>query len=128
MDTSLHRLTILLLVSDPLGRSVFREILQGEGYVVLPASDLGQAVDWLKESSPELLITRAYVDNMTGHDAAIYLRERCHSMKVLMVGGILDDDRFKHRLELQKFAVFPKPYSAAEMLEKVKEVLTEPRG
>ncbi|HTB14790.1 MAG TPA: response regulator [Bryobacteraceae bacterium] len=128
MDTSLHRLTILLLVSDPLGRSVFQEILQGEGYVVLPASDLGQAVDWLKESSPELLITRAYVDNMTGHDAAIYLRERCHSMKVLMVGGILDDDRFKHRLALQKFAVFPKPYSAAEMLEKVKQVLREPRG
>jgi hypothetical protein len=60
---------------------------------------------------------------MTGHDAAIYLKERCHSMKVLMLGGLLDDTRLTHRAELQGFAVFPKPYSAAEMLHTVKEIL-----
>jgi DNA-binding response OmpR family regulator len=123
-----HKMTILLLVSDPVGRSVFQETLQHEGYVVLPAGDLGTAVDWLKECTPELLITRAYVSGMPGHDAAIYLRERCHSMKVLMLGGLLDDTRLTNRVELQGFAVFPKPYSATEMLHKVREVLNTTCG
>jgi two-component system cell cycle sensor histidine kinase/response regulator CckA len=123
MTTNNARMTILLLVSDPIGRSVFQETLEREGYVVLSAADLGKAVDLLNECTPDLLITRAYVSSMTGHDAAIYLKERCHSMKVLMLGGLLDDTRLTHRAELQGFAVFPKPYSAAEMLHKVKEVL-----
>jgi CheY-like chemotaxis protein len=123
MTTNTARMTILLLVSDPIGRLVFQETLEREGYVVLSASDLGKAVDLLNECIPDLLITRAYVSSMTGHDAAIYLKERCHSMKVLMLGGLLDDTRLTHRAELQGFAVFPKPYSAAEMLHKVKEVL-----
>ena len=125
---NVHNTTILLLVSDPIGRSVFQETLEHEGYVVLPPADNGQAVDRLKECTPALLITRAYISSMTGHDAAIYLRERCHSMKVLMLGGLLDDSRLTYRVELQGFAFFPKPYSATEMLNKVKEVLSTSHG
>ncbi|MGH9743910.1 MAG: hypothetical protein ACRD51_16310, partial [Candidatus Acidiferrum sp.] len=50
------------------------------------------------------------------------------SMRVLVLGGILDDDRLKYREELAGFEVFPKPYTAAQLLEKVKDVLDSPRG
>jgi CheY-like chemotaxis protein len=124
----LMKTTILLLVSDPVVRLVLQETLEQEGYTVLATGDLGQAVDRLKEIAPDLLIIRSYVDGLPGHDAAVYLRTKCPKMKVLFVGGLLDDDRLQTREELQGFAVFPKPYSAAELLEKVKEVLAEPRG
>jgi hypothetical protein len=65
---------------------------------------------------------------LTGHDAAIYLRSKNLKMKVLIVGGLLDDDRLHIRESLQGFEVFPKPYSKAELLDKVKEVLAKPRG
>ena len=120
--------TILLLVSDPLIRSVLRETLEHEGYVVRATGDLGQAVDRLKETLPDLLITRTYVESMPGHEAAMYLLTKCPTMRVLMVGGLLDDDRLRYRAELQGFEVFPKPYSAAELLQKVKDVLSKPRG
>jgi DNA-binding response OmpR family regulator len=120
--------TILLLVSDPVVRMVLQETLEEAGYTVLATGDLGQAVVRLKEVAPDLLIIRSYVEGLPGHDAAVYLRTKCVKMKVLMVGGLLDDDRLQMREELQGFAVFPKPYSAAELLEKVKEVLAEPRG
>ena len=122
------RLSILLLVSDPIVRSVMQETLQQEGYLVVAVGDLGQAVDWLKMfPSPDLLITRTYVQNLTGHDAAKYLRTKCMTMKVLLVGGLLADDRIYHREALEGFEVFPKPYPAAELLQKVKEVLSTPR-
>ena len=127
-DHSLLKTTILILVSDPIFRSVLKETLEHEGYMVIAAGDLGQAVDRLKECSPDLLITRNYVQGLPGHDAAMYLRTKCLKMRVLMVGGLLDDDRLRNREDLEGFRVFPKPYCAAELVQKVKEVLAESRG
>jgi CheY-like chemotaxis protein len=41
-------MTILLLVSDPVVRSVLEAILEREGYTVVATGDLGQALDLLK--------------------------------------------------------------------------------
>jgi CheY-like chemotaxis protein len=128
VDHSLLKTTILLLVSDPLVRSVLEETLEHEGYTVRATGDIGQAVERLGESTPDLLITRTYVQSMLGHEAAKYLLTKCPTMRVLMVGGLLDDKRLRYRAELQGFEVFPKPYSAAELLQKVKDVLGKRRG
>jgi cytoskeletal protein CcmA (bactofilin family) len=85
--------------------------------------DLGWAADWLKKCPSDLLITHPYVSSMPGHEAAEYLRARCPAMRILIVGGFLDDDRLLHRESLAGFEVFPKPYAAAQLTEKVKEVL-----
>jgi DNA-binding NtrC family response regulator len=120
--------TILLLVSDPVVRSVLEETLEEAGYVVLACGDLGRAVDRLSECAPSLLISRTYVESLPGHEAAMYLRTKCPSMRVLMLGGHLEDERLKYRAEVQGFAVFPKPYTAAELLHEVEDVLSKPRG
>lgn len=125
---SLMKTNILLLVSDPVVRSVLKETLEHEGYTVLAAGDLGQAVDRLKECTPDLLITRTYVDGLPGHDAAMYLRTKCLTMKVLILGGLLDDERLQSREALQGFDVFPKPYAPAKLIQEVKDVLSKPRG
>jgi DNA-binding NtrC family response regulator len=124
---SFMKTTILLLVSDPIIRSVLKEILEREGYMVLATGDLGQAVDRLRECTPDLLITRTYIQSMPGHDAAIYLRSKCPGMKVLIVGGLLDDDRLQNREALQGFEVFPTPYSASVLLQKIREVISKSR-
>jgi DNA-binding response OmpR family regulator len=123
-DRSPITTTILLLVSDPVVRAVFKETLEAQGYTVLDAGDLGHAVERLRNCLPDLLITRTYIESLTGHDAAVYLRNKCPKMKVLIVGGLLDDDRLRNRELLQRFEVFPKPYKAVELLEKVKNVLS----
>jgi DNA-binding NtrC family response regulator len=110
-------------MSDPLVRSVFGETLERAGYLVVPTGDLGSALDRLKESAPNLLITRTYVSSMPGHEAAKYLRASHPLMRVLILGGLLDDDRLRYREELEGFEIFPKPYTGAQLIEKVKEVL-----
>jgi CheY-like chemotaxis protein len=113
--------TILLLVSDPIVCSVLKETLEREGYTVLATGDPGQAVDRLKDCMPDLLITRTYVQRLTGHDAAMYLRTKCTRMRVLILWGLLEDERLQNREELQAFRVFPKPYTAAALLQEVKD-------
>ena len=120
--------TILLLVSDSVVRSILKETLEREGYTVMAGGDLGRAVDWLNRCAPDLLITRTYVESLPGQEAAMYLRTKCPEMRVLMLGGLLHDGRLAYRAEQQKFEVFPKPYSAAVLLEEVRLVLSKPRG
>jgi DNA-binding response OmpR family regulator len=128
VDHSLTKTTILLLVSDPVVRSILKETLEREGYTVVASRDLGQAVDRLQECIPDLLITRTYIESLPGHEAAMYLRTKCPEMKVLMLGGLLDDERLAYRAEQQGFEVFPKPYTAAVLLQEVRLVLSKPRG
>ena len=128
VDHSLMKTTILLLVSDPVVRSILKETLEREGYTVLASGDLGQAVDWLKECTPDLLITRTYVESLPGHEAAMYLRTKCLGLRVLMLGGLLDDERLQYRAAQQGFEVFPKPYNATALLQEVRHVLSKPRG
>ena len=44
-----------------------------------------------------------------------------------MLGGLIDDDRLQYRTTREGFEVFPKLFTAAELLEKVKDVLHKVR-
>ena len=123
-DQSTMTTTILLLTSEPVVRLVIREVLERAGYVVMSTGDLGVAVQRMGEARPDLLIISPYVESIPGYDAAKYLHSRCPDMRVLMVAGLLADDRLQYRAELEKVELFPKPFTAAELLEKVKDVLS----
>ena len=115
--------SILLLVSDRLIGKVLAEILEFAGYNVVTASDLGDAVEWLEVYTPDLLMIRHYTESMSGYEAAMNLRSRLPGIPVLMVGGLPHDSRLENRDIIQGFEIFPKPFQATELLEKVKEVL-----
>ena len=119
--------TILLLVSPAILRVVIQETLQHEGYIVYPAGDLGTAVDKLKESKPDLLIVSPYVEDMSGYDSASFLRTKCLGLPVLMIGGIIADDRIQNRLTLKGFDFFPQPFTPADLVSKVKDALEKLR-
>jgi CheY-like chemotaxis protein len=119
--------TILLLCSDSNLRLVLQEVLEDKGYVVLPASDLSRAVDWLSRCKPDLLLVRPYLSGISGYEAALYLRTKCHGIRILMVSGFLDDDRLQYQWSLQGIAVFPKAFSGEDFLQTVSEALATER-
>src|SRR5664279_16399 len=86
-----RRETILLLGSELVIRKAICEALESHGYFVVTANDLSSAVGWLKEFRAQLLIVRHHLDNISGHEAAVYLRSKCPGIPVLILGGILDD-------------------------------------
>jgi DNA-binding response OmpR family regulator len=115
--------TILLFHSVPVVRAVIREILEVEGYVVRATGDLGIAVDMVRESPPDLLLIDIYVGDITGHDAALYLRQKYPRMHVLMVAGVPNDQRIDIRTIGEGFFVFPRPFAPGELVAQVKAIL-----
>jgi DNA-binding response OmpR family regulator len=115
--------TILLLASDQGIRSVIEKALKSAGYSVLTAADVGTAADLVKEYKCDLLIVRPFTENVSGHDAAMYLRLRSPGIPVLIVAGMLDDVDLETREAVQDIEIFPKPFTTFELLSRVKEVL-----
>jgi DNA-binding response OmpR family regulator len=123
---SVNYATILIFHSAPVARTVIREILEREGYVVRATGDLGIAVDMVRESPPDLLLIDVYVADINGHDAALYLCQKCPGMRVLMVAGLPADPRIELRTTGEGFMVFPGPFAPAELAARVKEILKSP--
>ncbi len=127
-DFSVPAAVILLLDSESTMRASLRDALANAGYLVVTASDLGEAVDRLSEMRPDLLIVRPYINSMPGRMAADYLRTKRHGLPVLILAGSLDDDRTLVRTTVDDFYLFPKPFSTDELLTKVGDVLNVVRS
>jgi DNA-binding response OmpR family regulator len=120
---STKRATILVFHSAPVVRNVIREILEREGHVVRATGDLGIAVDMVRETPPDLMLIDVYVADINGHDAALYLCQKCPTMRVLMLAGLPADERIELRTADEGFLVFPKPFAPADLVARVKEIL-----
>ena len=116
--------TILLLGADPGICKSIAGALEAEGFCVLMAGDLGVAEELLRKYSVDLLIVRPYFESVSGHDAAIYLRKQCPGLPVLIVAGLLHDMNLETREAVQEFEIFPRPFTAAELVTKVRQVLS----
>ena len=123
MTKRLETNAILLVGSEPVVRLVMKEALENAGYVVMATGSLGTAVDMLADCKFGLLIIPPYIDNIPGHEAAKYLRARNPLMGVLVVAGLLEDDRIRYRAKLEGFEIFPPPFTAAQLIQEVEQVL-----
>jgi len=115
--------TILLLSSEPLVLTILTEALRHAGYVVSATGSFGSAVDLLADGGIDLLIVRPHVDSISGYEAAKYLHARNPDMAVLIVAGLPDENRIQYRDDLEGFKRFPPPFTTAQLLDKVDEVL-----
>jgi DNA-binding response OmpR family regulator len=114
---------ILLVGSDAGIRNAVARSLEAEGYCVLAAGDMGVAEDLLRKHCFDLLIVRPYLENISGHDAAVYLRRQSPGLPVLIVSGFFQDIDLETTEAIKEFYTFPKPFTAVELVSKVKEVL-----
>ena len=127
-EPSLSNSSILLLVSDPMMRTVLHEVLDHAGCLVVAVDSLGPAVERLKQMRPDLLITRPYINSMPGAMAAHYLRSWCPGMPVLIVDGFIDDERINVPMAVEDFHIFPRPFARRELLDRIRDVLDGARG
>jgi DNA-binding NtrC family response regulator len=115
--------TVLIVDSYSVMRAALRDALQNGGYLVVTAGELGSAVDRLSEVEPDLLIIPPYINGMPGHLAADYLRSRHPGLPVLILGGLIEDERIATENTIREFHTYPKPFSREELLGEIGRIL-----
>ena len=121
--------TVLLVEDEEEVRSLAREILETAGYAVLEARDGRQASDLAaRPSGPiQLLVSDGGMPGMTGADLVERLRPLHPEMRLLFMSGYTDAALANHSALPPGAAFMEKPFTAATLTRKVREILDNPR-
>ncbi len=129
--TSARGSETLLLAEDVEGlRLLAIRILEGAGYKVLTAANGEEALAVLERHTEpvHLLITDVVMPGMSGRMLAERFEITHPGIKVLYMSGYTDDVIVRHGLVDNGSAFLAKPFSAAQLTRKVREVLDSTRG
>jgi PAS domain S-box-containing protein len=113
--------TILLVEDDAVVRDVTRRMLVKAGYRVLEAHAGPQALAVLEQARPELLLTDVVMPELSGQDLARAAQQLHRELKVLFVSGYPQQGDLPE--EVGRARLLEKPFTAAQLLHKVREVL-----
>jgi two-component system, cell cycle sensor histidine kinase and response regulator CckA len=118
----------VLVVEDEAGvRSLIRLALESAGYAVLETEDPESAlVACTNHDGPiHLLLTDVVMPNMSGPVVAEKVANLRPGIKVLFMSGYTDDAVVRHGVLSSNKPFIQKPFSPAELRQKIREVLGE---
>src|SRR5262249_52940392 len=121
------RATVLLVEDERDVLELAQEILATQGYVVLAAPSPGEAgtIAERHEGPIHLLLTDVVMPRMSGRDLAERLIRMRPDIKVLYMSGYSPSTLGIHGTDAA-VALIRKPFTSAELLRRVREVLETP--
>jgi CheY-like chemotaxis protein len=120
---------ILVTEDDDAYRKVLRTVLHRAGYEVVEARDGTEAVAYVRRESPDLIVTDILMPGCDGIETMMAVRQLRPGMRVIAIsgGGRIHPADFLHMAsKLGARRTLAKPFSNAQFLETVAEVLAEP--
>jgi PAS domain S-box-containing protein len=120
--------TILVVEDEPALGTVVKRILGAAGYTVLVAQDGGEAllISEGHDGEIHLVLTDVIMPQMSGKAFVDRLVKVRPEIKVLYMSGYTDDAIVHHGVLDAGTQFIAKPFNAADLARKVREVLDEP--
>jgi PAS domain S-box-containing protein len=117
--------TLLLVEDEDQVRNIVQAILEQQGYAVLTAANGEEALKLAQLHGPSIhmLMTDVVMPQMSGRQLAEELTSIRPQLKVLYMSGYTDDAIVRHGLLDASLNFIQKPFDAASVARKVREVL-----
>ena len=115
--------TILVVDDEPALVNLAKETLTQHHYSVLTAENGQQALDILRDTSVDIVLTDVIMPDMDGYELAAIIQQKYPQIKIQLVSGFSDDrhiDRAATRLHNE---LLSKPYSVKTLLKKIYDLL-----
>ncbi len=117
--------TILIVEDDPNIRKIIKDILQEKNYTVIDAEDGETALHFAAQHSGaiNLLLTDVIMPGMSGKALAKKLIKKYPHLKIIYMSGYSEEIISHHGILESGIVLLEKPFSLADMLHKIREVL-----
>jgi CheY-like chemotaxis protein len=120
--------TILAVEDEIEVRKLVAQILKGQGYTVIEASDGEEAIKVAQKNSGNkihLLLTDVVMPGMSGRQLAVTLGLQHPNMKILYMSGYTDNAIVHHGVLEEGVNYIQKPFTLDALARKVREVLDQ---
>lgn len=113
---------VLIVESEPRSRDTLRAILHGEGYAVEAVETGAAAVEFLRQRTPNLLLTEIEVPDMSGYDLCLIVKsnDRLRNVPVVMTTRRGQPNDYSTAHALGAIVCIAKPYKQERMLHVVR--------
>ncbi len=117
---------VLVVDDDSSVAHTLKSILLKNGFEVITATNGDEAIKLIKTSKPDLIITDLAMPVMDGWYFKMKVREdkRLKTTPIIIISGLLVSEAEQLEHEAGTFYV-PKPFNAAMLIEKIKELLSD---
>ncbi len=113
----------ILVVDDEIQyQHLLRVNLEAEGYIVSTCSDGESAVEFVANNQPDLVILDVMMPRLDGFTACERIRQFSNVPIIMLTGKTEEQDRV-HGLNLGADDYIAKPFSATELIARVRAVL-----
>ncbi|QQK78006.1 response regulator [Salicibibacter cibarius] len=114
----------ILIVDDKEGiRTLIREVLQAEGYVVEETSDGWKALGWIRRVDYDLIILDVKLPGLNGIDVLKTIRDEGITIGVIIVTAYEEINMKMDVKNLGVVASLSKPFDIQDVLEKVNQYM-----
>lgn len=128
-STTFQTATILVVDDEPAIQQLSCRILKMHGYTVLDPRHAVHAIQLCKQYQQpiHLLLTDVLMPYLHGYDLAVQARALRPEMRVLFMSGYEDSHLLGRVAPGDTITLLQKPFSADDLLVKVREVLSRPQ-
>lgn len=119
------KIDILVVDDEEMMRELLVDVLAMDGYTVETAEDGKAALEILKASPPQLVISDIKMPRMNGFELLKAVKESFPSMRIIMMTGYSDDFTVKDALRLNADEYIIKPFNTRDISSVVRSVLGE---
>lgn len=113
---------VLAVEADSRARDTIRTVLTSEGYVVEVVETGAQAVEFLRQRTPNLLLTEIEISDMSGYDLCLIVKsnERLQRVPVVMTTRAGQPNDYSTAHALGAIVCMSKPYKQERLLHVVR--------
>ncbi|HVA16270.1 MAG TPA: response regulator [Candidatus Dormibacteraeota bacterium] len=113
---------VLVVEADSRARDTIRTVLISEGYVVEAVETGAEAVEFLRQRTPNLLITEIEINDMSGYDLCLIVKsnERLQRVPVVMTTRAGQPNDYSTAHALGAIVCMAKPYKQERLLHVVR--------
>ena len=117
--------TILIADDDHQALGILRQIMEGQGYNVITASDGHETREKVAASNPDLVILDNYMPGISGAEVCREIKsgEQTRFIPVIMLTGFTETPDKLESIEAGADDFINKPYKAVELTTRIKSLL-----